>query len=140
MTKQYFQVHPDDIDAHWGLLSSLIKKAIDKTNNTDYTVEGLYNRIKSNYVQLFVVIEDDELNSIFITSVVPYDISSYLHVCLTVVVDGKKGDYSYWLDCFKEVAKLFNCNKISLTGRKGWGRFASRFNFKSETTHVTEIN
>jgi len=133
MAKEYFQIPHTDIDKHWDLFAVLIQKAIDKVDDNDYSIFGTYHRLKTNEWQLFIILENNELNSIFVTSVIPFDLNCYLHLCVAVSMDNKKLDYQYLLDCCKEVAKLFNCNKISTMGRKGWKRILPKYGCKEET-------
>ena len=65
--KEYFQIPHTDIDKHWDLFAVLIQKAIDKVDNSDYSIFGTYHRLKTNEWQLFCILEDNELNSIFVT-------------------------------------------------------------------------
>ena len=46
---------------------------------------------------------------------------------------GKRLDYQYMLDCYKEIAIKFNCNKISAMGRKGWKRIMPEYGCKEQT-------
>ncbi len=133
MTKEYFQIPHTDIDKHWDLFAVLIQKAIDKVDNNDYSIFGTYHRLKTNQWQLFCVLEDNELNCIFVTCVTPFDLNCYLHVCITTGIEGKKVDYQYMLDCYKEIARNFNCNKISAMGRKGWKRIMPKYGCDEQT-------
>ena len=130
MTKEYYQAHPDDVHKYWELFGGLILKAMTKTQQEDYTLEGCYHRLTTNQWQLFVILNDEELESIFVTSVIPFDLCCYLNPMFLAGVDTNKVDLKFMQECIEDVAKKFNCNKIMGGGRKGWIRVLSKFGYE----------
>jgi len=140
MTKEYYQVDAINIAKNWPLVETLIEKAMVKSGNTDFTIEGCFNRLLYNHWQLFVLLDNKEINTMVVTSVVPYDTCTYLNpVFISAVDDKKKVDLDYLQKCLEEIAKNFNCNKIMGGGRVGWQRTLSKLGYKEYNLMVKEL-
>jgi len=130
MKQEYYQAHPSDVQKHWELFGGLILKAMTKTQQEDYSLEGCYNRLVTNQWQLFVILKDGELESIFVTCVIPFDLCCYLNPMFLASFGKNKIDLNFMQECIEDVAKKFNCNKIMGGGRKGWLKALSKFGYK----------
>jgi hypothetical protein len=139
MTKKYYQVPPMDVANHWSLFSALIDKAMTKAENDDYTMEGVFNRLINNQWQLFVIIDGEELESIFVSCVIHFDTRKYLNPIFITSNTDKKVDLGYMQQCLEDIAKAFGCNRIMGGGRAGWKKALSRFGYKDLNLVVKEL-
>jgi hypothetical protein len=139
MSQEYHQVHPIDVQQNWGLFEALISKAMTKTQQEEYSLQGCYERLITNQWQLFVIIKDNELESIFVTCVIPFDLCCYLNPMFLAAVDNKKVDLEYMQKCLEETAVKFNCDRIIGGGRKGWKKVLSKFGYKDLNLVVKEL-
>jgi len=138
--KKYYQLPPQDVDKYWGLFGPLIDKALQRVDDSDYTIFGIYHRVKIGQWQLFFVLDGEEVNSVFVSCVVPFDTCNYLNVCVTSAANGKKIDYAYMLECYKEIARAYNCSKISAMGRKGWKKIMPKFGCEEKSLFIKEVD
>lgn len=139
MTKQHYQVPPMDIANHWPLFSSLITKAMMNAENEDYTLEGCFNRLINNQWQLFVILDNEELESIFVTCVIPFDTCMYLNPLFITSNTKNKVDLKYMQECLESIATAFGCKKILGGGRVGWKKALSKFGYKDVNLVVKEL-
>ena len=139
MTQEYYQVHPQDVQHNWELFAALIHKAMTKTQQVEYSLQGCYERLVYNQWQLFVILKDEELESIFVTSVLPFDLCCYLNPMFIAGVGDKKVDLDYMQKCLEEIAVNFKCDRIIGGGRKGWKKALSKFGYKDLNLVVKEL-
>jgi len=130
MTKEYFQVPAEDIHNNWQLFASLIENAKIKANQEDLSFDFCYFQLMNNYWQLFVIIENEELQFITVTNVTPVAETFYLTPIFISVMDGKKLDLEFLSKTLEEIARNFNCSKIIGGGRKGWGKLLSKLGYE----------
>ena len=134
MTKEYFQLPPEDIDNYWTVFAPKIDEALTKAGNDDYSLEGIYWRLKSNVLQLFFILNEDQLETMFVTSVTRFDKSAYLTPLFITSMNHKnKTNLKFLQSCLIEIAKQYGCNKIFGGGRKGWSRVLKKLGYKKET-------
>jgi hypothetical protein len=138
MSQEYHQVHPMDVSTHWNLFGHLIKKAMTKTQQTDYTIEGVRDRLIFNQWQLFVILKNGELESIIVTCIIPFDLCNYLNPVF-ISSNTKKVDLNYMQKCLEEIAVKFNCSKIMGGGRTGWKKVLSKLGYKDLNLVVKEL-
>lgn len=137
--KEYVQIPPNEIHEYWDLFGGLIEKARQKAGDDDHSLQGVYSRLVNNIWQLYAILEEGELSFIFVTCVIPYDLNSYLHSIYTSAMDGKKIDFSYYDECTMEIAKHFNCSRISGGGRKGWLRINKKYGYEEKPLVIKEV-
>ena len=139
MTQEYHQVHPQDVQNNLNLFAFLIDKAITKTNHTEYSERGCCEKVINNEWQLFVILKEEELESIIVTSVVPHELCCDLIPILITGLDDKKVDLNFMQKCLEEIAVNFKCNRIVGGGRKGWKKVLSKFGYKDLNLVVKEL-
>lgn len=139
MSQEYYQVHPQDVQHNWELFATLINKAMTKTQQEEYSLQGCYERLVYNQWQLFVILKDEELDSIIVTSVIPFDLCCYLNPMFITGVSNNKIDLEYMQKCLEEIAVKFNCDRIIGGGRKGWKKVLSKFGYKDLNLVVKEL-
>lgn len=139
MTQEHYQVPPQDVAQYWHLFNPLIQKAIDKSGNTDFTLDGIFNRLITNVWQLFIVLKDGELSLIYVTQVISFDSYNVLNVVFISSVDTKKIDMKYLQKALEETAGIFNCRKIIGGGRKAWLKAGKKFGYKDVTYMEKEL-
>ncbi len=139
MNQEYYQVHPQDVQQNWELFEALIYKAMTKTQQEEYSLQGCYTRLTNNQWQLFVILKEGELESIIVTSVLPFDICCYLNPMFITGVGNNKVDLDYMQKCLEEIAVKFKCDKIIGGGRKGWKKVLSKFGYKDLNLVVKQL-
>ena len=139
MTQEYHQVHPQDVQHNWELFAALIHKAMTKSRQEEYTLQGCYERLVYNQWQLFVILKNEELESIVVTSVLPFDLCCYLNVIFVAGVGDKKVDIGYMDKSLKEIAVSFKCDRLIGGGRKGWQKALNKFGWKDLNLVVKEL-
>ena len=139
MSQTYYQVHPMDVSKYWNLFSHLIQNAMTKTDQSDYTIQGVFDRLIYNQWQLFVILKEGELESIFVTCVIPFDLCNYLNPVFISSNTDKKVDLNYMQQCLEEIAKNFKCTKIMSGGRLGWQKVLKKLGYEDLKLVVKEL-
>jgi hypothetical protein len=109
-----------------------------KTQQTDYTIEGVCDRLIFNQWQLFVILKDGKLESVIVTCIIPFDLCNYLNPVF-ISSNTKKVDLNYMQKCLEEIAVKFNCSKIMGGGRTGWKKVLSKLGYKDLNLVVKEL-
>lgn len=130
MTKKFFQVPTLDVAKYWNSFEPVLNKAILRGADNTLTIEGCFQRLVNNFWQLFIVIDNDELELAFVTQVIPSDVCNSLCVVYIASYEGKEADLEYLQTCLEHVAKNYNCKKIMGGGRKAWRRKLKTLGYK----------
>lgn len=136
--KEYFQLPSNEVAQHWGLISNLILKAINKNKYNDHTLEGIFNRLIYNEWQAFVILKEGELESLIISCVIPFDLCNYLNP-IYICSNTDKVDLEYMQTALEEIAKKFNCSRIMGGGRIGWKRVLKKLGYEDLNLVVKEL-
>jgi len=113
-------IHHSDVDLVWKDIKPLVQKALDKNNGNDYyTTDDVKKFIKNRSFQLWIAVNNDEIEAAFITQIVIYPRCKELSIFL---VSGKNIDS--WLNeawtQLKDYGASMKCNYMSGIGRIGW--------------------
>lgn len=122
-------VHSSDIDLYWHDVKPLLQMAVDLEQGC-YTIENIYEYLKSGEKSLFVVFAGNELKAAITTRIEEYPTG--LRVC---VIDyaGGEGFKDYWENFTNYIEPLYkslNCGMITIAGRKGWERLHTDKGYK----------
>ena len=116
-----FRLHCPDIDEAWPVASGLIQKALDWNpayidGRYNYTLDGIYQGLKSKEMQLWMWGDDAAL----VTAIQNDEEKRW---CLLLALGGR--DINAWVPCLPIVegwAKENGCDEMRIYGRIGWAR------------------
>lgn len=122
-------IYSKDIDLYWNDVSPLLQKAVDLEQGC-YTIEHIYQYLKSGEKSLFIIFVDNEIKAAVTTRIEQYPTG--LKVC---VIDyaGGEGFKEYWenfTNFIEPLYKSLGCGMMTIAGRRGWERLHTDKGFK----------
>lgn len=122
-------VEPKSLGSVWPIVSELLGPACDESLGQD-TIGTLRSRLMSGAEGLFVVTDGDD-----IIGAVTYDVTDYatgLRVLNINYAGGVNMDAQMpsVIDMFNALKAQLMCDRVKITGRKGWVRYMQQFGFK----------
>jgi len=121
----------------WDVVEDMILAALMHADGK-YTIQDIFMAIKDKEMQLWVVVDqDDMIHAVVVTQIIYYPSKK---VMLFVIVSGVKFDnWSHFLPHFKLFAKDHDCSALEFYGREGWEKKVASLGFKKIHT-VLRLN
>lgn len=122
-------VEPKDLPAIWGQISELLERACERSFDQD-TIGTLRADLMTGRSGLFVVTDGPD-----IIGAVAYDVTDYptgLRVLNINYAGGVAMDTQMpsVIEMFHLLKSRLMCDRVKITGRKGWIRYMQQFGFK----------
>jgi len=128
-------IEPDKIDKMWPRVKPHIDAALRYTKG-EIVADSIKEKLLKGEDLLLLAIEDGILASI-VCEIVQ---TATIKVCHVVACGGVRADI--WLDKWHEIivplAKEQGCQRISLSGRKGWEKKLGKYGFKHAYTTLDQ--
>ncbi len=130
-------VEPKDLPQVWEGVSELLKPACDRSFKQD-TIETLRASLMRGKDGLFVIIDDDQLIGAVTYTVTDYDTG--LRILDINYAGGVAMDTQMdaVIEMFHHLKTSFMCDRVRITGRKGWIRYMKQFGF-TDTHYSVEM-
>lgn len=111
-------VHPAIVDLVWPKVSHLIRLAVEQDSI------GRFDVVEANVLKgasiLWLAVVDNQIRGALVTQMQTTERSK----ACEIIACGGDG-FSEWADLLSMIenyARLFGCNRVRFTGRKGWAR------------------
>ena len=130
-------VEPKDLPQVWGVVSELLEPACDRSFKQD-TIETLRKALMSGRDGLFVVLDGDDIIGAVTYTVTDYDTGLRLldiNYAGGVAMDSQMDAV---IGMFRHLQAGLMCDRIRITGRKGWIRYMKQFGF-TDTHYSVEM-
>jgi hypothetical protein len=127
------------IDYIWDLILHMISDAVEYSYGK-YTVQDIYNALCERDMQLWVIVDNDDIpHAIIVTQIIYYPSKK---VMLFVLAAGVKFDnWTHLLPQFIAFAKDHQCTAMEFYGRTGWEKKIEPLGFKKiHTVFSLNIN
>jgi hypothetical protein len=130
-------VEPKDLPPIWEEVSELLGPACDTSFGQD-TIRTLRASLMSGNEGLFVIEDGDQIIGAVTYEVVGYDTG--LRVLAINYAGGVAMDSQMpaVIDMFHALKRHFMCDRVRITGRKGWIRYMKQFGF-TDTHYSVEM-
>ena len=121
-------VEPKDLPPIWGEVAELLEPACDTSFGQD-TIQTLRASLMSGKEGLFVIEDGGDIIGAVTYEVVGYDTG--LRVLAINYAGGVAMDSQMpaVIDMFHALKRHFMCDRVRITGRKGWIRYMKQFGF-----------
>lgn len=127
-------IQPDEVDAVWDSLWSLLDKAEEYNAGVPITETDTKEAIKTGKVQGWACMDGDRMVLAFTTTIYETPAGKTLEI---VAVGGTRLDEWMWtLDRVAEWGQSLGCKRLLTSGRKGWIKVLSKVGF----TTVAYVN
>ena len=130
-------VEPKDLPQVWEGVSDLLKPACERSFKQD-TIETLRASLMRGKDGLFVIIDDDQLIGAVTYTVTDYDTGLRMldiNYAGGVAMDTQMDAV---IEMFHQLKAGFMCDRVRITGRKGWIRYMKQFGF-TDTHYSVEM-
>ena len=122
-------VEAKDLPAIWGQISELLEPACERSFDQD-TIGTLRADLMSGRSGLFVVTDDQD-----IIGAVTYDVTDYPTGLRVLNINYAGGvamgtQMPSVIEMFHLLKSRLMCDRVKITGRKGWIRYMKQFGFK----------
>ena len=127
-------VDPKDLPKIWGIVSELLEPACDRSFKQD-TIHTLRKSLMSGKDGLFVVLDGEDIIGAVTYTVTDYDTGLRLldiNYAGGVAMDSQMDAV---IEMFRHLQAALMCDRIRITGRKGWIRYMKQFGF--QPTHYS---
>lgn len=117
---ELFAIPTEEALDYWGDVEPLLSPAIELTGGR-YNIKTVYNALEKGDMQLWLIMDNDEIKSATVTQIVLYETG--LRVLRFLFCGG--GNAKSWLhhiESIKKWGKDLDCHKADIFGRKGWSR------------------
>ena len=130
-------VEPKDLPRIWGVVSELLEPATERSFKQD-NIQTLRASLMSGREGLFVIIDDDD-----IIGAVTYEVIDYATGLRVLAINYAGGvamdsQMPVVMDMFHEIRARAMCDRVRITGRKGWVRYMKQFGF-TDTHYSVEM-
>ena len=127
-------VDPKDLPKIWGIVSELLEPACDRSFKQD-TIQTLRKSLMSGKDGIFVVLDGEDIIGAVTYTVTDYDTG--LRILDINYAGGVAMDTQMdaVIEMFHHLKAGFMCDRIRITGRKGWIRYMQQFGF--QPTHYS---
>ena len=134
---QLLKIPVNKVDEVWSLVKQNIQEALTYSGNqTD--VDFVYNTIKANNFQLWIVWDEDkktvqeQYNGVVVTEIIQRKLK---RSCNIFIVTGKnRQQWQHLISVLEDFALKNDCNNMELISRNGWEKIMNKFDYKK--THV----
>ena len=130
-------VEPKDLPQVWGIVSELLEPACDRSFKQD-TIETLRRSLMSGKDGLFIVLDENDVIGAVTYTVTDYDTGLRIldiNYAGGVAMDSQMGVV---ISMFRHLQASLMCDRIRITGRKGWIRYMKQFGF-TDTHYSVEM-
>ena len=127
-------VDPKDLPKIWGIVSELLEPACDRSFKQD-TIQTLRKSLMSGKDGIFVVLDGEDIIGAVTYTVTDYDTG--LRILDINYAGGVAMDTQMdaVIEMFHQLKAALMCDRIRITGRKGWIRYMQQFGF--QPTHYS---
>ena len=130
-------VEPKDLPQVWGGVSELLSPACERSFKQD-SIQTLRASLMKGKDGLFVVLDEDQLIGAVTFTVTDYDTG--LRILDINYAGGVAMDTQMdaVINMFHQLKASFMCDRVRITGRKGWIRYMKQFGF-TDTHYSVEM-
>ena len=130
-------VEPKDLPQIWGVLAELLEPACDRSFKQD-TIHTLRRALMSGRDGLFIVLDGEDIIGAVTYTVTDYDTGLRLldiNYAGGVAMDTQM---DVVIKMFRHLQAGLMCDRVRITGRKGWVRYMKQFGF-TDTHYSVEM-
>ena len=130
-------VSPQELPKIWEQVAELLEPACDRSFKQD-TIHTLRRSLMSGKDGLFVITDDGQIIGAVTFSVTDYDTGLRIldiNYAGGVAMDSQMPAV---IDMFKSLKTDYMCDRVRITGRKGWIRYMKQFGF-TDTHYSVEM-
>jgi hypothetical protein len=125
-----------DVDRFWPAVRVKLVRAIEE-NHGEYTLSDIYNFLSRGTMQLWIVAEELDLKSVFVTEIITYP---RMRVCFIVLAAGEGlDDLVAQLDVVEQWAGELGVDELRIQGRRGWQRVLRSKGFSLSYTVLRKV-
>ena len=121
-------VDPQDLSQVWDVVSEMLEPACDRSFGQE-TIQTLRKSLMSGGDGLFVVLEGEDVIGAVTYTVTEYDSGLRLLDINYAGGVAMESQIEAVIGMFKQLQSHFMCDRVRITGRKGWIRYMKRFGF-----------
>ena len=130
-------IEPSAIPNIWGIVSELLEPACERSFDQE-TIRTLRASLVSGKEGLFVVADDGEIIGAVTYQVTTYDTGLRLLDINYAGGVAMETQMPVVIDMFHRLKESLMCDRVRITGRKGWVRYMKQFGF-TDTHYSVEM-